>query len=78
MALGSNAMKDFARLGDVLDMPIANQTALGVLISALDSLRDNASTAVRAADNLRKPLASLNLDVFMKVTKDYLYNFILI
>ncbi|XP_046959522.1 protein tweety-like isoform X1 [Vanessa cardui] len=65
-AMGSRARAPLARLADALDAPVANQTALGTLLRALSALRNNASAAVSAADNLRRPLAALNLDVFMK------------
>ncbi|XP_060802913.1 protein tweety isoform X2 [Amyelois transitella] len=64
--MGSRARAPLARLADALDMPVANQTALGTLLRALSTLRNNASVAVSAADNLRRPLAALNLDAFMK------------
>ncbi|XP_053607737.1 protein tweety-like isoform X2 [Plodia interpunctella] len=64
--MGSRARAPLARLADSLDMPVANQTALGTLLRALSTLRNNASVAVSAADNLRRPLAALNLDAFMK------------
>lgn len=66
-AMGSSARAPLARLADVLDRPIANQTALGTLLRAFSALRNNASAAATAADNLRRPLATLNLDAFMKV-----------
>lgn len=65
--MGSRARAPLARLADVLDAPVANQTALGTLLRALSVLRNNASAAASAADNLRRPLATLNLDAFMKV-----------
>ncbi|XP_049869605.1 protein tweety [Pectinophora gossypiella] len=65
-AMGSRARAPLARLADALDAPVANQTALGTLLRALSALRNNASAAAGAADNLRRPLATLNLDAFMK------------
>ncbi|KAH9632066.1 hypothetical protein HF086_015270 [Spodoptera exigua] len=65
-AMGSRARAPLARLADALDAPVANQTALGTLLRALSALRNNASAAASAADNLRRPLAALNLDAFMK------------
>ncbi|XP_075973905.1 protein tweety-like isoform X2 [Anticarsia gemmatalis] len=65
-AMGSRARAPLARLADALDAPVANQTALGTLLRALSALRNNASAAASAADNLRQPLAKLNLDAFMK------------
>ncbi|CAH3896905.1 unnamed protein product [Pieris brassicae] len=65
-AMGSRARAPLARLADALDAPVANQTALGTLLRALSALRNNASAAASAADNLRRPLAALNLDSFMK------------
>lgn len=65
--MGSRARAPLARLADALDLPVNNQTALGTLLRALSALRNNASAAATAADNLRRPLASLHLDVFMKV-----------
>lgn len=65
--MGSRARAPLARLADALDAPVANQTALGALLRALSSLRNNASAAAMAADKLRQPLAALNLDAFMKV-----------
>lgn len=65
--MGSRARAPLARLADALDLPVANQTALGTLLRALSTLRNNASIAASAADNLRRPLAALNLDAFMKV-----------
>ncbi|VVC86575.1 unnamed protein product [Leptidea sinapis] len=65
-AMGSRARAPLARLADALDAPVANQTALGTLLRALAALRNNASAAAAAGDNLRRPLAALNLDVFMK------------
>ncbi|GBP84986.1 Protein tweety [Eumeta japonica] len=65
-AMGSSARAPLARLADALDAPVANQTALGSLLRALSMLRNNASAAAAAADNLRRPLSSLQLDVFMK------------
>ncbi|XP_026753729.3 protein tweety-like [Galleria mellonella] len=64
--MGSRARAPLARLADALDLPVANQTALGTLLRALSTLRNNASIAASAADNLRRPLAALNLDAFMK------------
>ncbi|XP_013143661.1 PREDICTED: protein tweety [Papilio polytes] len=65
-AMGSRARAPLARLADALDAPVANQTALGTLLRALSALRNNASAAASAADNLRRPLAALNLDAVMK------------
>lgn len=65
-AMGVRARSHLARLADALDAPVANQTALGTVLRALSTLRNNASAAVAAADNLKKPLSSLHLDVFMK------------
>ncbi|KAM3960604.1 LOW QUALITY PROTEIN: protein tweety [Aphomia sociella] len=64
--MGSRARAPLARLADALDQPVANQTALGTLLRALSTLRNNASIAASAADNLKRPLAALNLDAFMK------------
>ncbi|CAG4937304.1 unnamed protein product [Parnassius apollo] len=65
-AMGSRARAPLARLADALDAPVANQTALGTLLRALSALRNNASAAASAADNLKRPLAALNLDAVMK------------
>lgn len=65
--MGSRARAPLARLADALDAPVANQTALGTLLRALSALRNNASAATSAADNLRRPLSALNLDAFIKV-----------
>lgn len=65
--MGSRARAPLARVADALDQPVANQTALGTLLRALSALRENASAAASAADNLRRPLLTLNLDEFMKV-----------
>ncbi|KAG7302512.1 hypothetical protein JYU34_012426 [Plutella xylostella] len=65
-AMGSRARAPLTRLADALDAPVANQTALGTLLRALSSLRNNATIAAAAADNLRRPLVALNLDDFMK------------
>lgn len=66
--MGSRARAPLARVADALDQPVANQTALGTLLRALSALRENASAAASAADNLRRPLLTLNLDEFMKVS----------
>ncbi|KAJ2939757.1 hypothetical protein O0L34_g17949 [Tuta absoluta] len=65
-AMGSRARAPLARLADALDAPVANQTALGTLLRALSALRNNASAAATAADNLRRPLTTLNLDAVIK------------
>ncbi|XP_021207806.2 protein tweety isoform X2 [Bombyx mori] len=65
-AMGSRARAPLVRLTDALEAPVVNQTALGTLLRALSALRNNASAAASAADNLRRPLAALNLDAFMK------------
>lgn len=48
-------------LSDIFDNPVANQTALALLLLSLQSVRQNNSAAVRAAADIQRPLAHLDM-----------------
>lgn len=48
-------------LGDDFDAPTSNKTMLGVLLVALNSMKQNTSIAVNRSFEIRKPLSGISL-----------------
>ncbi|XP_037921875.1 protein tweety [Hermetia illucens] len=52
-------------LADIFDQPVSNQTALSLLIVALNVVQGNVTLATNAAGDIRRPLMGISMSAFL-------------
>lgn len=67
LALTQKVKPQLTELADIFDSPVSNQTALGILLNTLSSVRNNTTMAVGAAADIKRPIASINMDQSLEV-----------
>lgn len=55
-------------LADIFDQPVSNQTALSLLIVALNVVQGNVTLATNAAGDIRRPLMGISMSAFLSVS----------
>lgn len=59
--LQEKVQRQLTALGDEFDAPVSNKTMLGLLLVALNSMKQNTSIAVNRSFEIRKPLSGISL-----------------
>lgn len=63
--LQTKVQKELGDLRDSFGMPVANQTAISQLITALDIVESNVSITINAVDGIRHPLNRISMASFL-------------
>ncbi|XP_043490689.1 protein tweety isoform X6 [Polistes fuscatus] len=61
VTLQEKVQRQLTALGDEFDAPVSNKTMLGLLLVALNSMKQNTSIAVNRSFEIRKPLSGISL-----------------
>nr|CAD7430317.1 unnamed protein product [Timema monikensis] len=56
-------------LGDIFDNPVANQTARGMLLTALASVTGNTSTALTCVQDISRPIQDVSIKEYVQVVQ---------
>lgn len=68
MTLSTKIRPQLIELEDIFDQPTLNQTALKMLILALNAVQKNVTIANNAAGDIRRPLLNINMAGFLNVS----------
>lgn len=68
MTLSTKIKPQLIELEDIFDQPTLNQTALKMLILALNSVQGNVTNAFNAAGDIRRPLMGINMAGYLNVS----------
>lgn len=68
MTLSTKIRPQLIELEDIFDHPTLNQTALKMLILALNAVQGNVTIANNAAGDIRRPLMGINMAHFLNVS----------
>lgn len=58
-----------SELADIFDDPVSNQTALSILINALDMVQKNITIATNAAGDIRRPMMGISMNHILNVRR---------
>lgn len=58
-----------SELADIFDDPVSNQTALSILINALDMVQKNITIATNAAGDIRRPMMGISMNHVLNVRR---------
>lgn len=66
--LAQKIRPQLVELADIFDYPASNQTALSMLIIALNVVQSNVTVAINAAGDIRRPLMGVTMSAFLNVS----------